>query len=117
MDFKKILTPENTEEIRPGLFVQSKTENPDNIIYRVVNPICWKGKYRWKRQFGWRNVITIAIILFLAFTYFNDTSFCRALQEDPCQLIQNISSYCLAKTKLSGVNYEGADSFTLQNYP
>ena len=86
------LTPKDTEEIKPGLFVQKKKNG-----YRAVNPIAWNGKYRWRKQFGWRTVFTIAIICFIAFTYFNETSYCRQLQENPCELLPNITDYCYGK--------------------
>ncbi|KKL12538.1 hypothetical protein LCGC14_2534780 [marine sediment metagenome] len=54
------LTPKDTEEIRPGLFIQKREKG-----YRVLNPIAWNGKYRWRKQFSWRSVFTIAIIIFI----------------------------------------------------
>ncbi len=118
MNWKKTLTPLNTEEVRPGIFVQSKPKNPNSIEYRVINPICWKGNYRWKKQFSWRSLITIIIILFLAWSYLNETRYARELAEDPCGLLPNITSYCNEKNKISG-DYDGQEGYTfiVQDYP
>lgn len=112
MNWKKRLTPINTEEVRPGLFVQSKPKNPDNIEYTVINPICWNGKYRWNKQFSWKNLITIIIILFLAWSYFTETQYSRQLQENPCELLPNITAYCFNKQELIGDNY-AEENYTL----
>ncbi len=125
MSLKDLLTPENTEEVRPGLFIQAKTKNPDSIIYKVIQPIAWKGEWRLKEQFGWRNFFFIILILFITWSYFTETQFSRQLQEDPCELLPNITSYCSAQegddpynildhgrgNKTQGYN------FTLQDYP
>lgn len=92
MSLIKALTPAETEEIKPGLFIQ-KGKNGN---YRVINPIAWKGEWRLNKQFAWRNLITIVIVLFLAWSYFNETSYCRELKEDPCFLLENLTNYCSA---------------------
>lgn len=114
MNLKDKLTPKNTEEVRPGLFVQARSKNPSSIEYRVVNPICWRGKYRWKNQFSWKNLIMIMIILFLTWSYLQETQFCRDLNEDPCEILPNITKYCFEKNE---VNYgEGNYSFVIPDY-
>ncbi len=89
------LTPDNTEEIKPGLFVQNRKGN-----YRVVNPIAWKGKWRLDKQFGWKNLITIVIVIFVAYTYINETTFCRQLQANPCEMLPEITSYCFEQDQI-----------------
>ncbi len=118
MNWKKVLTPINTEEIRPGLFIQSKPKNPDSIEYRVINPVCWDGNYRWKKQFSWKNLITIIIICLLAWSYLTETQYSRQLQEDPCELLPNITSYCWEKNKISGDDY-AEENYTviISDYP
>ncbi len=118
MNWKKVLTPENTEELRPGLFIQSKAKNPSDIEYKVINPICWKGKYRWNKQFSWKNLITIIIIAFLAWSYLTETEYARELAENPCDLLPNITSYCNAKMNIAGDNY-AEENYTviIQDYP
>ncbi len=105
MNWKKILTPINTEEVRPGLFIQAKTKNPSSIEYRVINPICWKEKYRWNKQFSWKNLVTILIIAFLAWSYLNETQYARELQENPCEMLPDIQEYCWAKNEIVGDDY------------
>lgn len=115
MSLKDSLTPKNTEEVRPGVFVQKWFDTKREGRYRVINPIFWDGKYRWRKQFSWRNLITIIIILFLAWTYFNNTSYCRQLQEDPCEILPDIQEFC--SVKINEVDY-GEEQYTvnIQNY-
>jgi len=71
MNLKKALTPKNTEELKPGFYVQNKGGK-----YRQILPIVWNGKYLWREQlktiFTFRTFITILIILFLAWSYVHD---------------------------------------------
>lgn len=119
MNWKDALTPKDTEEIRPGLFIQSRPKNPDSIEYRVINPICWNGKYRWRKQFSWKNLITIIIIAFLAWSYLNETQYARELAENPCELLPNITKYCYEKQSfIDGDNYAREKyTFIIQDYP
>ena len=95
MSFVDSLTPKDTEEIKPGLFVQNRKGN-----YRVVNPIAWKGQWRLDKQFGWKNLITIVIVIFVAYTYINETTFCRQLQANPCEMLPEIINYCSSENQL-----------------
>lgn len=111
------LAPKDTEEVRPGIFVQKREKK-----YRVVNPIAWEGQWRFKDQFSWKNLITIAIIIFLAWTYFNETSFSRQLQENPCEILPNITQYCFERNNHlilndQVINGEREYNFTIQDYP
>lgn len=116
MNWKKKLTPKNTEEVRPGLFIQKWFDTKKEGRYRVINPICWKGKYRWRKQFSWGNLITIIIILFLVWTYFSATEFCRELQKDPCEILPDIEEFC--SVKINEVDYgEEEYTVTIQDYP
>ncbi len=82
MKLSDTFEPDNTEEIKPGLFIQNKKGN-----YRQVNPIVWKGKWRLTKQFGWKNLVWIVIVLFLVFAYNADNKqlleFHNAVVEDP----------------------------------
>lgn len=112
---KRLLSPKNTEEIKPGLFVQNRKGK-----YRVVKPIVWNGEYRLKDQFSWKSIITIVLILFIAWTYFEETEFCRQLQENPCELLPNITSYCFEQSSLGvfgGDENKREDSYPIQNNP
>jgi len=118
MNWEETLTPKNTEEIKPGLFVQAIKKNPSSIEYKVVNPICWDGKYRWKHQFSWKNLVWVILIAFLAWTYQSETQFSRQLQEDPCELLENITNYCYERDYKIGDNY-GEENYPviIQDYP
>jgi hypothetical protein len=72
MSFKDILTPENTEEIRPGLFVQMKPNSDGGIDYKQIHPIAWNGEWKLKNQFGLKNIFVIALVLFIAWSYNHD---------------------------------------------
>lgn len=107
MNWKKVLTPVDTEEVRPGLFVQSKPKNPNDIEYRVINPICWNGEYRWNKQFSYKNLITVLIIAFLAWSYMSETQYARELAENPCEILPDIQKYCWGKDVVElGDDYE-----------
>lgn len=71
MDWSKVLTPKNTEEVRPGLFIQKRNNN-----YRQIHPAAWNGKVDWKGQmksvFSFRTVFTMGLILFIYFGYLHD---------------------------------------------
>ncbi len=90
------LTPKDTEEIKPGFFIQKRKGS-----WRRVEPMAWKGEWRTKEQlksvFNFRTLFTIAIIIFLAWSYFNETEYCRELKKDPCELLPNITSYCFER--------------------
>lgn len=80
------LTPKNTEEIKPGLFIQKKGNG-----YRMIDPVAWNGKILWKKQIrsviSLRFVITITIVLFLVWAYNQDIGasldFYNLVHEDP----------------------------------
>ncbi len=111
------LSPKETEELRPGVFVQTINHRDGKTTYRTVNPIAWKNKWRLNKQFGIKNLITISIILFVAWSYFHDTEFCRDLQENPCDLLINITNYCYEKS-LGGtevLNDDWKNNFAIQD--
>lgn len=90
--WKRILTPKNTEEIKPNLFVQKikgdslmarldksvKGHNKEIVPekYRVIYPACWNNKYNLKVLFlgayPIKSLLVFALILFLAWSYTND---------------------------------------------
>lgn len=99
MAFVDNLTPKNTEEIKPGLFIQ-KTKGG----FRLVNPVAWKGKYRWKEQLktvvSLKTIFSMAVILLLVWSYVNDTREYRQFYE---KIIANPIAYCSEiQTTLSG---------------
>lgn len=112
------LTPENTEELKPGLFVQKVGDK-----YRTIKPMAWDGKLLVKEQlktvFNLRTIFTIILILFIAWSYVTETEYSRQLQNNPCELLQNITEHC------ADVNYKrilGDDEFkwsdiAIQNNP
>lgn len=101
---KNILTPKNTEEIRPGIFLQKRGEG-DSIYYKVINPIVYNGKYRLRHQFSWRNLIWIAIIVYLAWSYSKDIGTCKAITE---QVKNNPQAFCKIITNSSFTDIPGA---------
>ncbi len=113
------LTPENTEEVKPGIFVQKHSGS-----YRVVKPLAWDGKLLIKHQlktvFNLRTIFTIVLIIFIAWSYMAETEYSRKLQNNPCDLLQNITEYCY-----SDINYQRTlgdnefkwDDFTIQGNP
>lgn len=105
MSLAKTLTPKDTEEVKPNLFVQTKykniTDDKHNITgrkpvgYRVINPVAWDGKLRLKEQLktilSLRFLFTLAIIIFLVWAYQHDT---KALQEFYNEVRGSPVAYC-----------------------
>jgi len=81
MNFVKALTPKDTEEIKPGLFIQKQGNS-----YRQISPAAWDDKIIWKNLFfgqGFlRSFIFFLIIVFIAWSYFNDTKELREFYEE-----------------------------------
>lgn len=80
MSWIKSLEPKDTEEVRPGFFIQKKYKG-----YRQVHPAAWNGKIIWKNFLiggSYGHIIWFLIILFLAFGYYHDTKVLRDFYED-----------------------------------
>ncbi len=84
------LTPKNTEEIRPNLFVQKKGDT-----YRQIWPMAWGGKVRWKQQLKTiitlRTIFTLAVVLFLAYSYTHDI---QELKDFHSEVMDNPDAWC-----------------------
>lgn len=116
------LTPKETEEIRPGLFIQKTSRG-----YRQVYPAAWKGEINWG-NFLWgsgffKSFIWFAIILLVVYGYYDSTTSCSEFQENPCKYLPNITNYCLDVTEsssldiFSGDNDRKGDSNSVQGNP
>ncbi len=90
MSFIDGLTPKDTEEIKPELFIQKKGDK-----YRQVYPLAWNGKLRWKEQLktiiSVRTIFTLAIILFLVYAYTNDVQEYKTFYEN---IMSNPIDFC-----------------------
>ncbi len=111
MNLIKALTPKDTEEIKPGLFIQKTHKG-----YRQVNPAAWDGKINWKNfilgKDFFKSLIWFAIILFLAWSYFHDTSEYREFYEE---VNSNPVLFCTNVSLVNINNNEFEDTFTIQN--
>ena len=109
MNLTKALTPKDTEEIKPGLFIQ-KT----NRGYRQVSPAAWDGKINWKNFFfgqGFlKSFIFFIIIIFIAWSYFHDV---KVYQEFYEEVISDPILFCLNVSLESYEQYE--DTYNLQD--
>ncbi len=106
MDFIRALTPQDTEEIRPGLFIQYK-----NGKYRQIYPAAWNGKIIWKNLITggpgfWKTLIWFIIILLIIFSYWHDV---HSLREFHQKVTTYKNEWCvgvpfneLGKYKVSG---------------
>ena len=109
MNLTKALTPRDTEEVKPGLFIQETSKG-----YRQVHPAVWNGKINWKNFLlganPLRNFIWFMIIVFLAWSYFYDIDtykeFYEEVNSDPYLFCSNV-------TIVSDINYE--DTYTIQD--
>ncbi len=116
------LTPKHTEEYKPDFFVQKTARG-----YRQINPLAWNGKIRYREQlktvFNIRTIFTIALILFIAYNYFENTNSCAEFQSDPCIYLQNLTNYCrdnqVSEDKLFFGDLKDGESNTntLQGFP
>lgn len=114
MSFKqklvKILTPKNTDEVKPKLYVQTYN-NPDSLIarldktvrghqkeirypkYRQIYPAAWNNRVNWKITIlgakPIKSFFVFLLILFLAWSYWHDVSTSRNFQ---VQLITNATA-------------------------
>ena len=122
MNFIDVLTPKDTEEVKPGLFIQQRGRG-----YRMVQPFAWNGKMRWREQmrtvFSIRTFITLAIIGFIVWGYLNDTGefrdFYVEVKGNPvayCQQFLNPTSLGLSSVNLSLIK-DGETSDTLFSNP
>lgn len=89
----KALTPKDTEEVKPGLFIQTRG-NPDSLIdrlektvsgipikypwYKEVWPAAWNGRVKWYNFIlggrFWSTTLWFLIVMFLAWAYYHDVS-------------------------------------------
>jgi len=94
MSLADFLTPKDTKEVKPGLFIQRHLGK-----YRQVSPAAWNGKINWANfLFGGKIIkssITFIIILLLAYGFYTTTKTCREFQENPCKFLPNITTYCM----------------------
>lgn len=90
MNLIKALTPQETEEVKPGVFLQRKGKT-----WRQIYPAAWNGKINWKNFIlgpnFWKNFIWFVIIMFLIFSYWHDTN---ELREFHNTVTQNKIAWC-----------------------
>lgn len=110
MNLTKALTPKNTEEIKPGLFIQTKygellDKDGQTVIgkapmsYKQIHPAAWEGKIIWKNfLFGagfLKGFIWLVILLFLVWAYNHDVGayqeFYEKVSENPVAYCSNVS--------------------------
>jgi len=95
MNFRKAFTPKDTEELKPGLFIQKTPKG-----WKQIFPIVWNGKYRWKEQlstvFSLRTLFTVALVLFIAWSYTHDVQVYKDFYfetiTNPIEFCENIYS-------------------------
>ncbi len=107
MNLKESLTPKDTEELKPGFFVQKQGNK-----YRQVEPIVWNGEWRLKNQIKWKDILFIALIIGLFLGGQGYVKFYEETITDPAAFcsLNNITSIDLGQ-----VNWEvtDEDSFDL----
>ncbi len=108
MNFIKVFTPKDTEEIKSDLFIQRRGNS-----YRQVYPGAWDGKIIWKNLLfggmGLRNLLWFAIIIFVAWSYFHDV---QVYQEFYEEVISDPVLFCLNVSLESYEQYE--DTYIIQ---
>ena len=86
MNIKKAFTPKDVEEVKPGFFIQKKGDS-----YRQVKPLVWNGKWRFKGQIRWLNIIIIIILIGLYVEGGKYVRFYDEVNSDPKAFCQNVS--------------------------
>lgn len=98
------------EEIKPGFFIEQRGKK-----WKQVYPLSYNGKsllkQRIKEIFTIRTMLTIAIVLFVAWRYKEETSYCTQLQIDPCALYPNMTTICTQEV----FNAKPNDTYTISN--
>ena len=118
MNWVERLTPKNTEEVKPGLFIQKY-----KFGYRQIHPAAWDGKINWKNFLvgdNWlKHLMFFIILIVLCFSYYNNTKACVEFQANPCEKLPEIQRYCLDQEKFDNplVRGENGDSISIQNNP
>lgn len=94
--FLKAFTPDNTEEVRPGFYIQKKVYKDGTESFKQVHPVVWNDKISWKNfLFGPKFVSTtfwFLLLMILCFAYYHDTKEYRAYYEDTRQ---NLTEICV----------------------
>ena len=125
MNFTERLTPKDTEEIKPGLFVQTKygellDKDGQTVIgkapmeYKQIYPAAWEGKIMWKNLL-WgkgflKSFLWFTIIIFVAWSYWHDV---QVYQEFYEEVISDPILFCLNVSLESYDNYE--DTYIIQS--
>lgn len=91
MTFVDAMTPKDTEEVKPGLFIQKSGKN-----YRQISPAAWGGKINWKNLIVgpnfWKGFIWFLIIIFLAWSFQHDVAQYKDFYEE---VRGNPIAYCV----------------------
>jgi len=92
MSLAESLTPENTEEVKPGLFIQQRRKG-----YKQIEPLAWNGKFRWREQlktvFCWRTLFFLIVLGLLFWSYKHDKQTCYEMMENPQEFCINQFPY------------------------
>lgn len=91
----RTLTPKNTEEVKPGLFIQKV-----NNGYRMIAPAAWNGQINWRNfilGLNWKSsLVFFLIIMFMVWSYQHDNAVFIAqdklIKEDPLGFCKNITT-------------------------
>ena len=115
MNWTDKLTPKDTEEIKPGLFIQKTSYG-----YRKITPAAWDGKINWKVFLlgadPIKSFLVFAIILLISYGYYTSTKACDDFQADPCKYLSNITDYCVKFSENPGQqNIVGYFNFEVNN--
>lgn len=104
MGLIEILTPKDTEEVKPGLFIQKKGNS-----YRQITPAAWNGKINWKVAILGpnfiRNFIWFAIIMFIAWSYVHDNAEYRTFYDGRVSWCHNLT---IIETQAPGCSEQNA---------
>ena len=88
----RALTPKDTEEVKPGVFLKQRGDT-----YRQVYPAVWKGKINWRNLILGPNFtkgfITFIIFMFIVLSYSHDVAQYKEFYED---ISNNPNKFCVA---------------------
>jgi hypothetical protein len=120
MDIINKLTPKDTEEVKPNLFIKRFGDNK----YRLVYPAAWNGKIKWKNLLlggdEWlKHLIFFAILMLIVYGYIHDNKALieqqQLIAKDPFAFCNNITSFKLQDQRVNFSSPDGYSNLIIDN--
>jgi len=107
-----ILTPKDTEEVKPNFFIQKKGNH-----YRQVSPMAWNGKMLWKNAIlgpNWKSHLAFFLILmFICWAYVTDN---KTFIEQDKMIKENPMKFCAGILEADRLNEQMSNQIKPINF-